>query len=280
MPNKVEPTFDRATAIIQSSLALDEIHQALDDGAHELETYNGHSLCVPNCGLCCTRMTPMVMGVEVANIVSYLGGEDKFREKVERSLNWVSEDHSHLPGVSLAEDVGILASGRCPFLDPNLECSIYEVRPLTCRGYGVTLPADEWCPRPLHFSESSRTRNIIGADTVLGRTINAMIFSLKFIVSKAAPDLTTFGFLPTMIAKAMARDEFTSLLEGGKINKVKLTEFNSSPGLFVDPDRINVIQVEKRIADDERQLTSDPNRKRRNSRLHGEYPKFRFPGTA
>jgi Fe-S-cluster containining protein len=54
----------------------------------------------------------------------------------------------------------------CPFLD-NDACSIYEIRPFTCREYLVTSPK-EFCADPLSFPVKRVPQIVSGGSTMLG----------------------------------------------------------------------------------------------------------------
>lgn len=110
-----------------------DLHEAMCDFADELAkkyalSAFGH-ICT-QCGNCCRREDILVMGSDIFEIANHQGiTEEAFRKRYLRSTNsW--NDHDGFMK---------LKKGRCPFLKMDdtgyYNCTIYDVRPQSCRIY-------------------------------------------------------------------------------------------------------------------------------------------------
>lgn len=201
-------------ALIQRYNLLGIIHRSLDQGLCELEQTIGRPICIENCGKCCEHNTPVVAKVEAQYVLSLVS--PGLRRAIDQALDWLEFNHSGLND-NHRHPAEVLQSKQCPFLESDKTCLIYAARPLVCRAYGVTIPQDDWCPRPLHYTESLSSRMIIGRDTDLGRAI----------ASITIPEREVY-FLPTLIAKLGAPHRFRSL----KIQSAKLIVGRGNMDLF------------------------------------------------
>jgi Fe-S-cluster containining protein len=130
--------------------------------ACEAEEGAGRSVsCRAGCGACCRQMVPLSPPE-----VFYLGrvvGEadsaqrDRWRQGFDRVIRAATEAglRRRLTAEDLSADEGMAVAldwfqmgVPCPFLE-NESCGIHPVRPVVCREYNVTSPA-EWCADPLH----------------------------------------------------------------------------------------------------------------------------------
>lgn len=97
--------------------------------------------CRAGCAGCC-RLAVHATFPEAASIAGQLSQEQTARlsayiGRLQRAIATVTDLKSYLQSHRLAV-------GPCPFLDAQGQCSIYPVRPLSCRALLSTRPA-EWC---------------------------------------------------------------------------------------------------------------------------------------
>lgn len=212
------------------------MHLVLDQGQAELEQAIGNPICIENCGKCCEVNTPIAHIREVKYLISLLVlVTPGLREKlVERSLDWLIYRHSGItsygkirgqprkPGEKklLIDESQVLAAKQCPFLTGDKRCMIHRARPIVCRAYGITIMADQWCPRPLHWTETDTCRMIIAEDTGLGQIIKRLSSELCRSENGTIPNYV--GFLPFLVARELAPDRLQSLIDENRIADAKL----------------------------------------------------------
>jgi len=93
--------------------------------------------CRAGCSWCC-HFTVDVRPVEVFRILDFV--EQKFSD--ERKARVYAEIRAHAADLAGLDDVARMRRNvRCPFLDTGGGCSIYPVRPQTCRNYHATSSA-------------------------------------------------------------------------------------------------------------------------------------------
>ena len=116
---------------------LASVYEDLDAIAEQQRRETG-PWCEDNCGRCCLE-APVVSLMECSLVVMYLQDlpNGQMRSMVHRVNNWLRQ-----PPRSEEKR----QAGKCPFLDPAHRCSIYSVRPFTCRAYGVIQGMDCFCP--------------------------------------------------------------------------------------------------------------------------------------
>ncbi len=156
--------------------------QALLDGLVVLslkrEQKQGRQIsCRPGCCACCRHMVPLSIPETfyMRDLVAGLPPDKKqiicrrfeqiFDKLEQAGLNARMRDpditdESNLVLAREYFEMGI----ACPFLE-NESCSIYPARPLACREYFVTTPA-EWCTRPFDH-QISKTKTIASMPVVL-----------------------------------------------------------------------------------------------------------------
>lgn len=171
-------------ALIQDYSLLEKIHGLLDQGLVELEAAIGSPICIERCAKCC--ITPVALGQEASYIISTMSLLPSYQAIVTRALDWLDFNSK---------------SRQCPFLDDDKRCMIYSVRPLTCRGYGITIAAHEWCPRPLHWTENATRRMAVGLDSPLGIAIKTMANKLS----------GSYALLPYILAIKTSSDKMAGL---------------------------------------------------------------------
>jgi Fe-S-cluster containining protein len=117
--------------------------------------------CREGCGACCRQAVP-ISPVEASALAEWLGEQPEQRQRVLRERfrqaaarleeSGIAEDiraFEKMPDRQAAQELGLryFALGiACPFLEEE-RCSIHKLRPLRCREYLVTSPA-EHCARP------------------------------------------------------------------------------------------------------------------------------------
>lgn len=242
------PTIaDPIEALLRLYRGLRSLWDFLEEGQREVERYNGgRPVCMARCGLCCSRSTPIVSVLEAGYLVSHLQYLDGREPVKEAALAWVktanprlkaqgvpygrSLDGEHL--AALQADNLVLQSSPCPFLTEEMECRVHAARPLICRAYGVTLPPDEWCPRPLTGMETPNGRMLVGRDTPLGMKIAGCLIGLWEVMRyMKRDDLAVVGLLPMLVAEALALAEVKRLRDGGLMQSAKMGK-----GRWVKPD--------------------------------------------
>lgn len=133
---------------------------ALVDRAVKLEVLAGRSIsCRAGCGACCRHMVPVsppeafylmdaIDSFDAARREAYLQRFDQIvgvldeEGMIDELLSPPPTDEAALP---IARRYFALGQA-CPFLIDE-SCSIHQHRPIACRDYNVTSPA-EWCAKP------------------------------------------------------------------------------------------------------------------------------------
>jgi len=229
---------------------LRQVWDLLAEAQREVERQNGgHPICIERCGLCCTRSLPMVSKLEV----SYMAGQlpsNVVAEVRQRARAWLVTPNARLRATgtpqntmlsedqvrALQADNAVLQEGPCPFLGERMECIIHDVRPLVCRAYGATLPADPWCPRPLIGIETANARHSVPMDTALGTKIAGVLRGTwRAVRFYGREDLAEIGPLPTLMAEALMGNEVRALRDAGQIQDAKMGK-----GRWVLPDLFGV----------------------------------------
>lgn len=136
VPDNPDP-FDRSSLLQQ--------HQQFDKFVdHWLTDYRalGKTVyCRPGCAGCCSLAVHAAFP-EAAAIAGQLDQQQTIRlsgyiDRLKQSLATVNDLQSYLKSHRRT-------IGPCPFLDAQNNCSVYPVRPLSCRALLSTRPAD-WC---------------------------------------------------------------------------------------------------------------------------------------
>lgn len=143
--------------LVQTAL---DLTNALVDRAVKLEVIAGRTLsCCAGCGACCRHMVPLsppeafylmdvIDGFDAPRRDEVLSRFDKIeneldrRRMIEELLDPRLTDETALPIAKRYFALGL----ACPFLVDE-SCSIHQHRPVACRDFNVTSPA-EWCAKP------------------------------------------------------------------------------------------------------------------------------------
>jgi Fe-S-cluster containining protein len=140
--------------------------------------------CRAGCGVCCSQMVPVSPpeAFYIADMMSSLGGEmlDSIRQRFEvieavieqRNMTdpLMDPEYSDDPFLAIARDYFSLHL-PCPFL-VDASCGIYEHRPVACRDFNVTSPA-EWCADP-YTHEVAKVQRVMPLSAPLARLAAAL----------------------------------------------------------------------------------------------------------
>ena len=165
VPMEFEVTVPASPVKPQRMLPVfQQLANAFADGAEEAAASEGRPVsCKAGCGACCRQPVP-ITETEVYHIAELVESFDeprrsevkgRFRAAAEHfnSTGWYGRFADHIRRASnltleegYIEGVGLIreyfADGiACPFLE-NESCSIHPVRPVSCREYLVTSPAE------------------------------------------------------------------------------------------------------------------------------------------
>jgi Fe-S-cluster containining protein len=158
--------------------------------------------CKKGCGACCRQPVPIseTEALEIANLVEHLPSkkrqkiEKRFAEAVEhfRKIGWFEklENTVNAPETLQSVVLEYFYQGiPCPFLE-NESCSIHPNRPLSCREYLVTSPADN-CSKP-------------SAEGV--KRVKLLFLPSKFLMRIEAKDKKRLPFVPLIKALEWAKE--------------------------------------------------------------------------
>jgi Fe-S-cluster containining protein len=212
---------------------LEKAWAAWEETAHHLSRDLGVPLCVEGCGLCCTSNVPAAWGIEVKRAVAWLLEQTpEVREGIlDRIENWLvtpalelehpldPRDGVRAPLMGKAPPGGrtrvsgwenlICLRGRCPLLGPHMECTVYPVRPLGCRAWGVTTLAAGWCKRPTGRGETEESRMMVVTDATA--QTRARVRILKEHI-KGHPKLVQTALFPTALFAHFRESRLVELL--------------------------------------------------------------------
>lgn len=224
--------------MIQAFNQLRIIHKAFGVASEMLQEDIGKSLCV-SCGQCCQVNTPRWMMIEAIMAVSILTGTGKLDNNVKLAEGWLTERHKEatlyegMPigwaSPRLVEEFNSLSVTQCPFLVNN-KCSIYEVRPITCRAFGVTRDNSETCRRAPGRGETQTQRRYINAPD-MRKGIEDWVAECK----AKNPTWTTSGFVPALLYRAAKPDKFKLLVDNNQVASAKITGVDYDTNLMWQP---------------------------------------------
>ena len=241
------PPADPIEGLLRLWRGLRQLWDYLDEAERTVKAHNnGRPICMEQCGMSCQRSLPIVSKLEVSYMTAQLADYGLVEDVKRRVRAWLTTPNPRLRSLglpqkrrlspaqlqALREDNAVLQEGPCPFLDEEQRCVIHPVRPLICRSYGVTLPADTWCPRPLVGLETANARNVVAKDTPLGMKIGGVLRGTWLAMRHfGRSDLAEVGPLPTLMAEAMMEKEVVALRDAGRIQDAKMGK-----GMWALPD--------------------------------------------
>jgi Fe-S-cluster containining protein len=212
---------DRITDLIRSWNRMDRVYSLTDQAQAELEAVALGSVCVPNCGKCCT--VPVVTGAEVDYIISTMGALPAFGKQLSSALTWLEHDHGAVDSKQTLEgQIRIVKEMECPFLNYDKTCAIYEARPLSCRMYGVMAPADDFCKGSSRIAKRSTPGYIVTKDTTIWQQIQSAFAHVLALAKSRIPEHQLMGFLPTMLVRQAATKQYNFLVDHDKVQPAKL----------------------------------------------------------
>jgi Fe-S-cluster containining protein len=207
---------------------LDAIYRGFNNAARDIELQTGVPICVPGCGRCCMQSVH-AHGIEAEYAGSLILGSlgkrpgllsevlDRCREWLTREGNW-TYSRGWFGTIDLSNEYRRAFQERCCFLTDDLECLIYDARPMVCRAFGVThLPGLD-CPRPLGVGEDQSARAIVTYDTP-ANPLRAMVDRL--LKSIREPRYNRQGFFATFLFERFRARELAGLIYDGKVPLVK-----------------------------------------------------------
>lgn len=206
--------------------ALEGIHRLYQKAEDELVSHIKAPICVERCGKCCKENTPMVWGIEIEAIASFLLGQGPLLDEVlDRCEGWLLDNEGPISSPRhLARNIPLLLQRaheamvkQCPMLTQEMQCAIYTMRPLSCMAFGVTTYPEN-CPRPLGLGETSNLKAYNqGMIPVVKKALNDLLVS-----SAEDAFCVTVGFLPTLLMSRLRSSAFTNIVDSGKVDPVKL----------------------------------------------------------
>lgn len=194
--NRKTATEKESSDVMVGFLKLEQVYSAMDLARAELERSTGAPICVEGCGKCCESMTPTASRLEAAYALANMSFLPSYMDIKARALRWMTDERP-------SQDYQALKSNPCSFLSDDKLCTIYEMRPLACRSYGVTTFAQADCPRPLHYTESDTNRMYIDESGPMGRAIKAKVQDMIRWIKDRNPIMSQVGFFPALIAQEM-----------------------------------------------------------------------------
>lgn len=140
---------------------LQQLCNGVVDLAKKREIKNGLTItCQKGCGVCCCQLVPLSVPETffIRDYVNSLAGERKklILNKFQ-AIKEAMQARGLIERLAKIEDTGehkalggeyFQMGHPCPFLEDN-SCSIYAIRPFSCREYNVTSPA-ELCRDPIN----------------------------------------------------------------------------------------------------------------------------------
>lgn len=228
--------------MIETLIHLREIHKIFEESDSLLQQTIGKPTCISNCGKCCELNIPQAMTIEAINAVSVFTGKGKLKELISIAEGWLLETDKNLKiyeglpegqvSPVLRDEWSKVSRGQCPFLTEDKRCFIHEVRPLTCRAYGVMRDAADICPRPTGLGETQTQRTYINdSEGLLRRCIN----EFKSDCDGKNKDWTTYGSIPTLIFRCAKQLELKLLASERKIPSAKLIGLKLDTSLMWQP---------------------------------------------
>ena len=226
--------------MIEAFTQLRRIHKVFDVAAESLEEDIGKPICISSCGLCCQHNTPRWMTIEAIHAISVLTGTGRLKKALSIAEGWLLEQHKQamtyegMPvgwaSPRVREEFNALAVTQCPFLNEDMRCSIYDVRPLTCRAFGVTRDNAETCPRPPGKGETLTQRRYIQAPV-----FRKIVEDWRQKCSDKNKSWIHAGFVPTLLYRAGKEKEFRELVKDNRIASAKIVGVDYETTLMWQP---------------------------------------------
>lgn len=202
-PIKLEMTVPKNKVKLRKMLPVFQrmALSVVDIGVEKIKFEGKEVSCKKGCGACCKQLVPVseAEAFQIAELVEKMPEprrsqiKEKFQKACEHfaSINWFSRlDKISTFTKTEAESLGIEYFEQnidCPFLE-DASCSIHQDRPLICREYLVTTPAEN-CENPT-------------SDTI---ERVKMLFSTSDIVRQMEDNPKPINFVPLVMALAWSK---------------------------------------------------------------------------
>lgn len=214
--------------MITTLVHLHNLHQVMDAGSRLLEETIGVSPCISNCGRCCQENTTFCMTIEAINMISYLPSVgNNLRSAVDIAEGWLLEPikgvttYNGIPRGLISQQLlaewKLVTKSPCPFLTSNMECAIYQARPITCRTFGIYRDAMPICPRPQGKGETQTQKAIIDS-----RGVKNLLNEFREEITLKNPGWIKSGFAPTMLFRSAYPAKLGKYVAENRIASAKL----------------------------------------------------------
>lgn len=224
------------TQLLSTFQQLEVLHQVFGELDQHLQQSRLAASCV-RCGTCCSRRVPVALMLEAHWVRSTTFTKPDLRQYCEewlarpvQGLTMFTASDQPLEvqsgqRVRFLQEVAWVAAEQCPFLTLEHTCYLHDARPLACRAYGVTVPVDPYCRRPIGVGESDVIKGVVQGPELVAKVLE----TLK-PVAEFSPVL---GFFPTMMANLIMPDRLAALRREGRIADAKMVNwFNALPPIF------------------------------------------------
>lgn len=234
--------------MIEAFSELRQIHKAFDDAEALLEKDIGKSICISNCGLCCSHQTPHWTFIEAILATSILTGTERLTKTLSVVEGWLL-DHTKQATIYEGMPVGwaspqlrdefnaISLTAPCPMMDEEKKCLIYDVRPLVCRANGVTRDNVDLCPRQPGKGETLTQRRYINSPS-----LRLAVESWREKCRDKNMTWLTTGLVPTVLYRVGREAKFRELVRDNKIASAKLVGMEIDTTLMWQP-QVNAIRA-------------------------------------
>ncbi len=220
---------------------LRQIHKMFGEAESALVESIGRPICLPKCGRCCMVNTPTMSSIEAIHAASVLTGTGRLRGVLAIAEGWLVERDGNLTlfegrplgwmKPKLIEEWQKVTFSQCPFLSAERGCHIYDVRPLTCRSWGVTRHTGGVCPRPLGRGETAVQQMVVdGLDT-----IKPAVDKWKQDCRTRKPEWMVYASAPSVIMFAADPSKFKELVADNKVPSAKLVGMDIDTSLLWQP---------------------------------------------
>jgi Fe-S-cluster containining protein len=226
--------------MIEAFKQLRQIHKIFALAAERLEEDIGKPVCISSCGICCQHNTPRWMTIEAINAVSVLTGLGRLSKALSIAEGWLLEQNQEamtyegMPvgwaSPRVRDEFNALAVSQCPFLEQDMRCGIYEVRPLTCRAFGVTRDNADTCLRPPGKGETITQRRYIHTPV-----FRQMVEDFRKRCGEKNQTWVHAGFVPTLLFRAGKEKKFRDLVKDNAIASAKIVGVDYETTLMWQP---------------------------------------------
>ncbi len=234
---RISPDLLRLNAYFSQ---LEVIHLGYSIAASQIEAALGRSICMENCGQCCTTNSVVTLGLEAEYVASWLAGRpDLHYQIMDACREWLTRPGRYTFGKGFSQEWFASPQGQrellqaagepCPFLDTDKKCMIHPARPLVCRAYSVLHQSPD-CPRPKGLGEGPDSQMWFNAN---GRHFAGAPFpqtptSLKEMEARLRLRIHEVrylreGFVYFMLMERFHATELAGLMDDGRVPMIKVS---------------------------------------------------------